>query len=120
MREIGQAQLGSPPTFQGLIQGNDEALLLGAKGAHQQAEEDMTDLSERPGGSIKDLVVATLVWIVLLTHVPQRSSHSSTATGEKGPHQEDHDARPGAFLEAAAKGGEPRHEHGRQGHRTPP
>jgi hypothetical protein len=50
---------GSPAAFQSLIQGNDEALLLGAKGAQEQAEEDVAGLSERPGGSIEDVMVTT-------------------------------------------------------------
>lgn len=70
MLEIGQSNLGQRAPFQGLIQGNDQALLLGAKGAHQQAEEDVTDLRERPRCPVEHLVVAALVRIVLVPRVP--------------------------------------------------
>lgn len=109
-----------PAPFQGLIQGNDQALLLGTKGVHQQAEKDVADLSKRPRCPVEHLVGAALVRIALVPRVPQRRRHGSTATAEERPHQEDHDSLPGAFLETTAKGKQPCHENRGQGHATPP
>jgi hypothetical protein len=90
------------------------------KAREEQVEEDMTGLSERPGGAIEDLMVTPEVRVILVPHLPQRSGHGSAATGEERPNQEDQDSLPGPFLKTTTKGDQPRHEHRGQGHRTPP
>src|SRR5579871_604190 len=65
-------------------------------------------------------MVTTEVWVILVPHLPQRSGHGSAAMGEERPDQKDQNSLPGSFLETATKGGKPGHEHGGQGHPSPP